>query len=130
MIGVDTNVLVRLLTADDAAQHAMVLRFFEGRSGNDPAFVSAVTMAETIWVLRFRYRLPHADILEAVSSFLDTDDFVVEGRDMLSVARDIGRPALLTDFLVAYLGERAGCSRIVTFDRRAAKSVPGMELLS
>jgi predicted nucleic-acid-binding protein len=108
----------------------MVLRFFESRSGKDPAFVSAVTMAETIWVLRFRYRLPHADILEAVSSLLDTDDFVVEGGDMLSVARDIGRPALLTDFLVGYLGERAGCSRTLTFDRRAAKSVPGMELLA
>jgi predicted nucleic-acid-binding protein len=130
VIGVDTNILVRLLTADDAAQHATVLRFFESRSVNEPAFVSAVTMAKTIWVLRFRYRLPHTDILEAVSSFLDTDDFVVEGRDMLSVARDIGRPALLTDFLVAYLGERAGCSRTLTFDRRAAKSVPGMELLS
>ncbi len=130
MIGVDTNILLRLLTADDAAQHAVALRFFQDRSADNPAFVSAVTMAETIWVLRFRYRLPHADILDAVSGLLDTDDFIIEGREMLSVARESGLPALFTDFLVAQLGQRAGCSGTVTFDRRAAKNIPGMELLS
>ncbi len=130
MIGVDTNVLVRLLTADDAVQHAAAMRFFQNRSGADPAFVSAVTLAETIWVLRFRYRLTHADILDAVSGILDSDDFIVEGRELLVVARDAGKSALLTDFLVAHLGRRAGCSGTVTFDRRAAKLVPGMELLA
>lgn len=129
MIGVDTNVLVRLLTADDAAQHAAARRFFQDRSGTDPAFVSAVTLAETIWVLRFRYRLSREDILDAVSGLLDTDDFIVEGREMLVVARDGGESAMLTDFLVAHLGRRGGCSHTVTFDRRAAKRVPGMELI-
>lgn len=130
MIGVDTNVLVRLLTADDAGQHATALRFFQGRTVDDPAFVSAVTLAETIWLLRFRYQLPCADVLDAISSLLDTDDFVVEGREMLSLARDTGKPELFSDFLVAHLCQRAGGSATVTFDRRAARKVPGMELLS
>lgn len=130
MIGVDTNVLVRLLTADDTAQHAVAVRFFQDRSATDPAFVSAVTLAETIWVLRFRYRLTSAEILDAVSGILDSDDFIVEGREMLTVARDAGKSAPLTDFLVAHLGRRAGCSTTVTFDRRAAKLVPSMELLA
>lgn len=130
MIGVDTNVLVRLLTADNAEQHAKALRFFAGRSGSDPAYVSAVTMAETVWVLRFGYGLPHADILDAVSSLLDTDDFVIDGRDALAAVKNDGKPALLTDFLVAQLGLRAGCSHTVTFDRRAAEAIPSMELLA
>jgi predicted nucleic acid-binding protein len=52
VIGVDTNVLVRFLTADDPDQHTRALGFFEQRSSADPAFLSAVTIAETIWVLR------------------------------------------------------------------------------
>lgn len=130
MIGVDANVLLRLLTADDVAQHAAALRFFESRSKDEPAFVSAVAVAETIWVLRFRYRMGHSDILEAISAILDSDDFVVEGRDMLATAREAGKSAMLTDFLVSYLGQRAGCARTVTFDKRAARDIPTMELLA
>lgn len=130
MIGVDTNVLVRLLTADDEAQHAKALSFFADRSSSDPAFLSAVAVAETIWVLRLSYRLSNAEILKAISGLLDTDDFVVEGREGLVAARDSGRPMHLTDFLVAHLGHRAGCTSTVTFDRRAANAIAAMELLS
>jgi predicted nucleic-acid-binding protein len=130
LIGVDTNVLVRLLTADDAAQHAKALSFFADRTSGDPAFLSAVTLAETIWVLRLSYQLSNAEILEAISGLLDTDDFIVEGREGLAAARDSGKAAHMADFLVAHLGQRAGCSHTVTFDRRAAQAIPAMELLA
>ena len=130
MIGIDTNVLVRLLTADEADQHAKVLKFFEKRSVDDPAFVSAVTLAETVWVLRLSYQFTYAEILDAVAALLETDDFVIEGREALIAAREAGKPAMIGDFLVAHLGERSGCLRTVTFDRRAASGVPAMELLS
>lgn len=130
LIGVDTNVLVRLLTADDRGQHGKALDFFGKRSVDSPAYLSAVTIAETIWVLRLSYKFSHSEILDAVAALLDTDDFVVEGRAALLAAKEAGKPALLTDFVVAYLGERGGCSHTVTFDRRAAKAIPSMELLA
>lgn len=130
MIGIDTNVLVRLLTADEANQHAKVLEFFEKRSADDPAFISAVTLAETVWVLQLSYRFNYAEILDAVAVLLETDDFVLEGREALVAAREAGKPAMIADFLVAHLGQRNGCLRTVTLDRRAARAVPAMELLS
>ncbi len=130
LIGVDANVLARLLTADDAAQHSRAVRFFVDRSEGDPAFVSAVTLAGTVWVMRSRYGLPHGEILEAVCSLLETDDFVVDGREALAAAKEFRNPALLTDFLVAQLGQRAGCLQTATFDKRAAKAIPTMEFLA
>jgi predicted nucleic-acid-binding protein len=130
VIGVDTNVLVRLFTADDAEQHEKAASFFRERSAASPAFVSAVTMAETVWVLGFSYRLSQAAILDAMLTLLETDDLVVEAADALLAVRDAGKPALLADFIVVHLGRRAGCSHSVTFDRQAARAVPGMELLA
>ncbi len=49
MIGVDTNILVRYLVGDDAAQAAAAERFFEVRcSPERPAFVDRVVMAELV----------------------------------------------------------------------------------
>lgn len=130
MIGVDTNVLIRLLTADEPVHHRASAEFFGERSVDSPAFVSAVTMAEMLWVLREAYDYSYADVLLVVSSILDTDDFVVEGRAALEAMRDLGKPALMNDFLIAYLGERAGCTKTVTIDRSAARSISSMELLA
>lgn len=87
-------------------------------------------MAETMWVLRQSYGYSPAEILQTVSNMLDTDDFVLEGRSALEAMRNLGKPALMNDFLLAYLGERAGCSATVTFDVRAVRAIPSMELLS
>jgi predicted nucleic-acid-binding protein len=131
MIGVDTNVLLRLLTADDARQHRVAVEFFKERSPSSPAFISAVTLAEMVWVLRTSYRLSKDEITNCLRQVLDSDDFVVEARESLEfVSKDGANPAQLGDYLVAHLCKKAGCVRIVTFDRRAAKSVPGMELLA
>jgi predicted nucleic-acid-binding protein len=131
MIGIDTNVLLRLLTADDARQHQAALAFFRERSPSSPAFVSAVTLAEMVWVLRRSYRFSIEEICSSLSKILDSDDFVVEARESVEFIRQDGaNPTRLGDYLVAHLCRKAGCERTVTFDRQAANSVPGMELLS
>ena len=131
MIGVDTNVLLRFLTADDASQHASTLDFFRRRTPADPAFIGAVTLAEMIWVLRTAYSYSEEDIRKSVEMLCNSDDFVVEGREVLRAGSGEIVPSIqIADFLVAYLAQRAGCSHTVTFDQQAARSVPGMELLT
>jgi predicted nucleic-acid-binding protein len=131
MIGVDTNVLLRLLTADDAPQHQVAVAFFAERSPASPAFLSVVTLAETVWVLRKSYRFNKSEIGIALDQILDSDDFVVEARESMDFLRQQGNdPTQLSDYLVAHLCKKAGCKRIMTFDGRAAARVPGMELLT
>jgi predicted nucleic-acid-binding protein len=52
MIGLDTNVVVRYLTQDNADQSAKATELFERRLTEDePGFVSVVAMVESAWVL-------------------------------------------------------------------------------
>ena len=46
MISVDTNVLARLFLKDDLEQTSIAQKFFMARTVGDPAFVSAVVIAE------------------------------------------------------------------------------------
>jgi predicted nucleic-acid-binding protein len=130
VIGVDANVLVRFLTRDDERQYRLAQAFSDGRSPASPAFVSAVALAETVWVLRSSYRLSFREIVDSVSLLLESDDFVVEGREAFaSLGENNGKASQLTDFVIAQMGLRAGCLHTVTFDKRSARSIPSMELL-
>ncbi len=132
MIGIDTNVLLRLLVRDDPEQHRQAATFFSQRTPRDPAFVSAVVLAETIWTLRRRYGFTEAKLLSILQDMLSSDDFHFEHGDRL--ARLLEGPAgvslNIADHLVAWSGAAAGCRGTVTFDQRAASTIPEMELLA
>ncbi len=130
MIGVDTNVLVRLFI-DDEPQSAKSLEFFSARSASDPAFVSLLVAAEFTWVLKKKYKKTSVEIGRALQSMLDSDDFVLEARDSVEWAlANFTRSKIdFSDLLIARSSELARAPRIVTFDKEAARHVPGMELL-
>ncbi len=132
MIGVDTNILARLFVDDDDRQRELANRFFADRTPSDPAFVSLVVIAELAWLLRRTYDYPHQAILEAVMALLDSADFAVEARDIVLAAVDTAAAHRfgLADVLIAEIASRAGCAATMTFDKTAAKRIPGMELLA
>ena len=130
MIGLDTNILVRYLTQDDPIQSAKARDVIERRlTDENPGFVSVVAMAETVWVLERAYGLTPDEIVSAVERILQTDVLVVEDEQeiftaMIALQRGQGAFA---DALIAALGARRGCSRTLTFDRKALR-LPGFEL--
>ena len=131
MIGVDTNVLVRLFVDDDRRQHQLAVRFFAKRSASDAAFISTVTIVEFFWVMTRTYKRTSQAVLDLLAGMLESEDAVFEGSDevrqTIAIAQESG--ADLADLLIARSGEIAGCRTTVTFDQPAARSVPGMELL-
>ena len=130
MIGLDTNILVRYLAQDDPVQSATATEVFERRlTESDPGFVSIVAMVETVWVLERAYRLAAHEIAAAVERILQAEVLVVEYEQdvftaMIALKEGLG---LFADALIAALGARAGCSRTLTFDRKALAS-PGFAL--
>lgn len=131
MIGLDTNVLVRYLVQDDPAQSAKAAQVFEHRlTARNPVFISVVALAETVWVLERSYRFSDTEIAAAIEAILQTNLVVVENEQevftaMIALKEGSGSFA---DALIGALSTRAGCSRIVTFDRKASR-LPGFELL-
>lgn len=131
MIGVDTNVLVRLFVPVEP-EHDVAVAFFRQRSATDPAFVSTVVITEFAWVLRSRYKYGHEQVGQAIRWMLDSDDFAMENRALVewALANYTKSRIDFADLLVSRSSELAGALRVVTFDRDAAKFVPGMELLA
>jgi predicted nucleic-acid-binding protein len=87
MIGLDTNILIRYLTQDDALQSSKATEIIERRLTEEtPGFVSIVAMVETVWVLDRAYGLPAHKIAAAVERMLQTDVLVIENEQEVFTA--------------------------------------------
>jgi len=131
MIGVDTNVLIRLFITEEP-QSAKSAEFFAARSPDDPAYVSLMVIAESVWVLQRKYKQGAEQVSRVIQSILDSDDFVVERRELLewALANYVHVRMDFADLLIARASALAGAVHVATFDRDAAKRIPGMELLA
>ena len=65
MLAVDTNVIVRYLTRDDAEQFAKASALISG----EDVYVCTTVLLETEWVLRRGYRLSRERVIAALGAF-------------------------------------------------------------
>jgi predicted nucleic-acid-binding protein len=120
MRGLDTNVLVRYLVADDDKQLAAVDRIMaQCRHRQEQVFVPVLVLCETVWVLASRYEQPKAAIVTALDRILSTDLFVVEQASLVrqcleAYSRGKGDFA---DYVICGTTAENGCRETVTFDR-------------
>jgi predicted nucleic-acid-binding protein len=130
MMGLDTNILVRYLTQDDPVQSRTATDIFERRlTEENPGFVGVVVMVELAWVLDRAYDFSRAEIAAAVERLLQSEVLEVEHEQevfaaMITIKQGQGEFA---DAVIAAVGEKAGCSRTLTFDRKALR-LPGFVL--
>jgi predicted nucleic-acid-binding protein len=124
MIGLDTNVLVRYLAQDDAIQSPQATRIIERHlTEARPGYISLVIMVETVWVLDRVYGLSNHEIAEAVERVLQADTLLVQNEQqafdaMIALKTGAGS---FSDGLIGALGEWAGCTATLTFDRKAKR---------
>lgn len=130
MVGLDTNVLVRYIMQDDAKQAAAATRLIESLSAESQGFVPLMCVVELLWVLSSAYELRRGQLAEALEGLLRTKEIRVEAAETVWMALRVFRSSNVdfADCLIERVAFAAGCDRIVTFDRRAAKSA-GMILL-
>lgn len=132
VIGIDTNVLLRMVLNDDPAQRSKALSFGKGLSKDNPGFVSLIVLVELSWSLSSRYRQPKPVVLQTIRDLLHTKGLAFESFDTVVRALELAAKSK-ADFADAIIAERnreIGCSHTVTFDRDAAKAIPSMELLT
>ena len=115
MRAVDTNVLVRLITRDDARQAAKADSFVV-----QGAWVSILALAEASWVLDTVYQLSATDLAAAMDMLLDHKDLTMQAPEVVTAALGLfrQRPALgFSDCLLLELARKAGHLPLGTFDR-------------
>ncbi len=131
MIALDTNVLVRYLAQDNAAQSALATALIETHlSAEHPGYVSALVLAELHGVLTRLYGVDRPRFAHIARGLLTAYalrfDHLQAAWNALQAYED-GED--FVDALLAELADDAGCETTVTFDPRLALH-PKARLLS
>ena len=132
MPALDTNVLVRYIVEDDAAQAEEAQDLIKRCVRDGLTLWVPITVAlELEWVLRSRYGFAKDDVLLALASLLSAAELTMESERALEVALQLFRTgaADFADCLHAALATHAGEGPLRTFDKAAAK-VSGARLLT
>jgi predicted nucleic-acid-binding protein len=131
MIAVDTNVLVRLLVADDEDQLALAERLLEtAREEGTSCFVSDPVLCELEWVLVSRYRARRSDVAAVFEGLVEDAGLVFENREALLMAIRSYKEsrADLSEHLIGAKAHAFGAATTWTFDRALGRC-PGFSLL-
>lgn len=121
MRAIDTNIIVRLLTDDNADQVARAKRLVEAGE----VFVATTVLLETEWVLRSTYALTPRDIVHGLRQIVGVPQIRVEDPERVARALDWAEAGL--DFADAlHLAAAQDCDAFMSFDRRLQKAAAGV----
>lgn len=131
MIGIDTNVLVRLLVQDDVAQNARARRAIaRAEDAGETIRIHDVVLAETMWTMARRYKATRAQLIEAAQALLDAAAFDFERRADIEHALALFKQSAadFSDCLIFARNAATGCRATLTFDRDC-RTLPAAQVL-
>ena len=125
MRALDTNILVRLLVKDDAAQSQKVIVALErAEAAGETLYVPILVVLELNWVLSSNYRKSRDEILDCLDQLVHISTLAFESAQVVKDLIAMGRVSSidLSDLLIGLNARQAGCETTLTFDRHAARS--------
>lgn len=121
MLGLDTNVLVRYLTQDDAGQSARATRLLASCTPQMPGFIPVVVLVELVWVLESCYQASHEVVARTLEQLLRTRELQTEQTEIVWKALRLFNAGHqdFADCVIACSASKAGCTALYSFDRAA-----------
>lgn len=117
-IAVDTNVLLRVILADEPKQHRLAIQTLEKA---DEVVMSSVALCEVAWVLKRTYGLTRTEVSQSLRALLDIGNATYEigavgaGLAVLDAGGDFA------DGVIARQGRSSRADIFLSFDRKAVK---------
>jgi predicted nucleic-acid-binding protein len=127
MLGLDTNVVMRLLVSDDAEQTRRARKLIEQSLGREePVLVSLLVLIESEWVLRSNYGFKRDAVLSMFRALLEARELSFEDEPAVEEALFHWKDSAcgLADCLITAHNRQLGCRATATFDAKAAR-LPG-----
>ena len=123
MIGLDTNVLLRVFVDDNPAQVAAARRFV-AKAAPGGLFVTDLVLVELVWTLKRLLGTDKARIVDVLRRLLERSEFVLEHRqDIRAAIRHFASgSADFADCLIAVRSRRLGIHDTVSFDKEAIEA--------
>ena len=120
MIGLDSNILIRLATGESPSQYDACRRLLRDQlSPARPGDVSMVAMVELSWTLRRIYKFPWDRVLEFIDGLLVDAHLVFERQDLVGKAYGRCKREVMdfSDALISAVHAEDGCERTLTLDQ-------------
>ena len=127
MLGLDTNVVMRLLVSDDAVQTRRARKLIEqSLAREEPVLVSLLVLIESEWVLRSSYGFKRDEVLNMFRALLEARELSFEDEPAVEEALFYWKDSAceFADCLIAAHNRQLGCRATATFDAKAAR-LPG-----
>ena len=127
MLGIDTNVVMRLLVSDDAEQTRRARKLIEqALDREESVLVSLLVLIESEWVLRSRYEFKRNAILGMFRALLGAQELSFEDEPAVEEALFQWQDSAcgFSDCLITAHNRQLGCRATATFDAKAAR-LPG-----
>lgn len=120
MIGVDTNIIVRLLTGDDPSQTEKAASVFK----KDGLLIADTVLLESEWVLRHAYGFSPTAIHEAFTKLCGLPNVSLHNPHRMMEALQWYAGGM--DFADAlHLASSQGCRMFYTFDQKLVRKAVG-----
>jgi predicted nucleic-acid-binding protein len=130
VVGLDTNILVRYFAQDDPKQSPAAAALMESLTTESPGLITAVVLAETVWVMEDVYGADRERISTIVETLLQTRTLIVQNAEAAwrALSRYRAERGDFADGLIERTCAEFGCRRTFTFDKQAARNA-GMTLV-
>jgi predicted nucleic-acid-binding protein len=124
MLGIDTNVVMRLLVSDDAEQTRRARKLIEqSLAREEPVLVSLLVLIESEWVLRSSYGFKRDAVLGMFRALLEAREMSFEDEPAVEEALFHWKDSAcgLADCLITAHNRQLGCRTTATFDAKASR---------
>ena len=122
VIGIDTNILVRIITHDDEKQSQIALDYVSNSS--TPFVINHIVICELVWVLESAYKYDKKQIIKALECILKVKQFLILEKNSVRSALKLYAETTIdfSDALIGYVNKEASCEFTITFDKAASKT--------
>jgi predicted nucleic-acid-binding protein len=117
-ITADTNVLVRAITEDNERQSKTAQKEL---ANADVVALTLPALCELVWVLAQAYRIPTAEIAEAIHRLISAANVVVNRPAVEAGLALMDAGGDFADGVIAYEGSWLGAQTFASFDKEAVK---------
>lgn len=123
MIGLDTNVVLRLFDRSNAAQTPIAEDLIAGQGHEGGCLLNPIVLAEIAWTLDRSYRLERGVVADHLERLLQAPEFVVPFLDEAEAALSRYRRgrADFADYFLSAINQALGCTSTMTFDGAAGR---------
>ena len=130
MIGVDTTVVVSIFVNDNPPHHVVAKALFRQRHEEGSVFICSAVLLEAVRTMKTLYGYGDDAMKRMLLSLCSLPNTTVEHMEtVFAYATDEEADIDLADALIAAANKKNGCAMTLTFDKRVADEVPGMELV-